>query len=230
MEGKVMVITGARSGIGYCTALRAQEVGWNVIWASRQIEEDNEVLTVCNANSVCRNLDVGSERSVKDFFTYIESHYGRLDALINCAGFVDPQSVLTTSLENWDRTIRINLTGTFLCSKAAIPIMKKTGGKIINISSTAGLTARPGWSAYAASKSGVISLSEAMAEELAAYDIKVFIICPGRTATPLRKILAPNEDPMTIMQPETVADTILFCLSKEAEPMEGQPILVRERF
>ncbi len=108
--------------------------------------------------------------------------------------------------------------------------MKQNGGKIINIASTAGLTPRPGWSAYAAAKSGVINFSSAVAEELASYDIKIFVICPGRTATPLRKILAPTEDPKSIMQPDTVADTIVFCLTDAANPIEGQPILVRERF
>jgi 3-oxoacyl-[acyl-carrier protein] reductase len=230
MENKVMVVTGASSGIGYCTALKAQEQGWRVIWASRHIESDKQICAMCNENSECKNLDVSSEDSVRDFFRYVKSRYGKLDALVNCAGFVDPQSLLATSLENWEKTIKINLTGTFLCCKNAVQSMKKRGGKIINISSTAGLTPRPGWSAYAASKSGVISFSEAIAEELAMYNIKVFMICPGRTATPLRKILAPDEDPTTIMQPHTVAKTVLFCLSQEADPMEGQPILVRERF
>ena len=202
-----MVVTGASSGIGYCTALKAQEQGWRVIWASRHIESDKQICAMCNENSECKNLDVSSEDSVRDFFRYVKSRYGKLDALVNCAGFVDPQSLLATSLENWEKTIKINLTGTFLCCKNAVQSMKKRGGKIINISSTAGLTPRPGWSAYAASKSGVISFSEAIAEELAMYNIKVFMICPGRTATPLRKILAPD-----------------------ADPMEGQPILVRERF
>jgi len=62
------------------------------------------------------------------------------------------------------------------------------------------------------------------------YGIKVFVLCPGRTATPLRKILAPTEDPSTIMQPDVVADMAIFCLSKQADALEGQPILVRERF
>lgn len=226
----MIVVTGASSGIGYCTALKAQDMGWKVIWASRQIEADERIRAVCNKHSERKDLDVSSESSVRDFFKYIEARYGALDALVNCAGFVDPQSLLATSLENWEKTIKINLTGTFLCCKNAVPVMRRKGGKIINISSTAGLTPRPGWSAYAASKSGVISFSEAIAEELAMYNIRVFMICPGRTATPLRKILAPDEDPTTIMQPQTVAKTILFCLSQEADPMEGQPILVRERF
>lgn len=230
MERKIMVITGASSGIGLHTAISAQEHGYKVIWASRHIETDKNVESLCNVFSLRKNIDVSSEASVNAFFQEIDDQYGRLDVLVNCAGFVDPQSMLMTSLENWEQTIRINLTGTFLCCKAATKLLKRKGGKIINIASTAGLTPRPGWSAYAASKSGVISFSEAIAEELAPYDIKVFMICPGRTATPLRKILAPNEDPTTIMQPRTVADTILFCCTEEANSMEGQPLLVRERF
>lgn len=227
---KIMVVTGASSGIGYCTAVKAQERGFDVVWASRNIEKDEKALAACSGGSVCRNLDVGSEESVKAFFAFVDERFGRLDALVNCAGFVDPESMLTTSLENWEKTLRVNLTGTFLSCKAATPLMKRSGGKIVNIASTAGLTPRPGWSAYAASKSGVISFSQAIAEELASYNIKVFMICPGRTATPLRKILAPNENPETIMQPQTVADTILFCFTDEANSMEGQPLLVRERF
>ena len=180
--------------------------------------------------SVCQDVDVANESSVISLFGFVREHFGRLDALINCAGYVEPEGVFSTTLENWEKTITINLTGTFLCCKYASLLMKQNGGKIINIASTAGLTPRPGWSAYAAAKSGVINFSSAVAEELAAYDIKIFVICPGRTATPLRKILAPTEDPKSIMQPDTVADTIVFCLTDAANPIEGQPILVRERF
>lgn len=134
-----MVVTGASSGIGYCTALKAQEQGWRVIWASRHIESDKQICAMCNENSECKNLDVSSEDSVRDFFRYVKSRYGKLDALVNCAGFVDPQSLLATSLENWEKTIKINLTGTFLCCKNAVQSMKKRGGKIINILNSATL-------------------------------------------------------------------------------------------
>ena len=107
--------------------------------------------------------------------------------------------------------------------------MKKNGGKVVNIASTAGLSARPGWSAYAASKAGVVNFSLTMAEELRVYGIKVFCICPGRTATDLRRKLAPNEDPTTIMQPDAVVNAVKYCLCDEADVLEGQPILVRER-
>jgi len=230
MSSRVIVVTGASSGIGFEIANKLQELGDHVIWCSRSIENNENIQGLIQSNSSIMNVDVSNEESVIKLFSFVNEKYGRLDALINCAGFVIPQSLLMTTLSNWKETIDINLTGTFLCCKHGLNIMKKTGGRIINIASTAGLTPRPGWSAYAAAKSGVINFSHAISEELNEYGIKVFVLCPGRTATPLRKILAPTEDPSTIMQPDVVADMAIFCLSKQADALEGQPILVRERF
>jgi len=133
------------------------------------------------------------------------------------------------TLKQWHDMIETNLTGTFLCTKEAVKYMKKTGGKIINIASMAGTGARPGWSAYAASKAGVINFSLTMAEELKIYGIKVFCICPGRTATALRKKLVPDEDLSKIMKPSAVVNIVKFCLFDEADVIDAQPILVRER-
>jgi 3-oxoacyl-[acyl-carrier protein] reductase len=230
MKNKTYIVTGASSGIGFETAILLQKKGANVIWASRNIENDKRAIENLKNGSRLMNLNVGDEVSVKAFFSKIRSENITLDGLINCAGFVEPESLINTTLENWNQTINVNLTGTFLCTKYATLLMRNHGGKIINIASTAGLTPRPGWSAYAAAKSGVINFSNAIAEELKDYNIKVFVICPGRTATPLRKILAPKEDPRTIMQPLKVAQTIAYCLKDVADVLEGQPILVRERF
>lgn len=228
-DKKTILVTGASSGIGLKFAQLAEKTDYNVIFASRNIDSLTDV--DISDNSMKITLDVCDENSVKEVFQNISVRYGKLDALVNCAGFVEPTNMLLTSLENWNKTLGTNLTGTFLCCKYAIPLLKKSnGGKIVNIASTAGMTPRPGWSAYAASKSGVISFSAAIAEELSGYNIKVFVISPGRTATPLRTILAPTEDPVTIMQPDAVAKIILFCLTKEGNVIEGQPIIVRERF
>jgi 3-oxoacyl-[acyl-carrier protein] reductase len=227
---KVIFITGASSGIGFQTALKLQEKGNTVIWASRNAETEDKISKALKGDSIAINMDVASENSVKSAFDKVRMKYDKLDGLVNCAGFVDPFPMLMTDMDNWKRTIDINLTGTFLCCKFATFLMKDSGGKIVNIASTAGLTPRPGWGAYAAAKSGVINFSSAISEELAQYNIKLFILNPGRTATPLRKILAPNEDPSTIMQPETVADTIIYCFTKEADVLEGQSLIVRERF
>lgn len=230
MYNKTFIVTGASSGIGFHTAMLLQQKGAKVVWASRSITSNKDVIRNVDEQAKVIQLDVSNETSVKDLFSSLREENIFIDGLVNCAGFVEPESLLNTSLENWKRTIDVNLTGTFLCTKYATRFMKKNGGKIVNVSSTAGLTPRPGWSAYAAAKSGVINFSSAIAEELKEYNIKVFVICPGRTATPLRKILAPDEDPMTIMQPSKVAEVIAYCLSGDADVLEGQPILVRERF
>ena len=228
LDKKVVVVTGASSGIGFKFAQMAEQSGYSVVWCSRNMSSNN--ISV-GENSIKLDLDVSCEKSVSSAFESISERYKKLYALVNCAGAVAPESMLSTSLDNWNETIAVNLTGTFLCCKYATPLLKKSNdGRIINIASTAALTPRPGWSAYAAAKSGVVSFSNAIAEELSIYNIKIFVLCPGRTATPLRTILAPKEDPKTIMQPEAVAEVVMYCLSKEAAVLEGQPIIVRDRF
>ena len=227
---KVVVVTGSRTGIGLEVGLAALETGAKVIFCSRDIEKNPPEVLNGKKNYFIKNLDVGNEKSVEDFFSYVEDKFGFVSILVNNAGYVNPMGLLDTTLENWNMTININLTGTFLCTKFAVRLMKAKGGKIINISSTAALTPRPGWSAYAAAKSGIISFSSAMAEELKEYAIKIFVFCPGRTATPLRKILAPQEDPSTIMQPNAVSRIIKMSFSDDFDVLEGQPIVIRERF
>ena len=227
---KVVIVTGSSSGIGLEIGLAALETGAKVIFCSRNIENNIPEKLSGRKNYFIKNVDVGNEASVSNFFEYVEKEFGYVSILVNNAGFVNPMGLLDTTLENWNTTININLTGTFLCTKFAVRLMKNKGGKIINISSTAALTPRPGWSAYAAAKSGVISFSAAMAEELKDYSIKIFVFCPGRTATPLRKILAPEEDPSTIMQPNAVSKIIKMSFYDDFDVLEGQPIVVRERF
>ena len=227
MSGRVILITGASSGIGLALAKHLINGNDHLILCSRTI---NSLQELKKENTRLYALDVVDENNVEQVFQKVKKEFGRLDVLVNCAGYVEPKSLQGTSLENWKRTIDINLTGTFLTCRAASFLMRKNGGKIINISSTAGLTPRPGWSAYAAAKSGVINFTLAIADELKEYGIRTFVICPGRTATPLRKILAPEEDPTTIMQPAQVVGFILMCLNDHANVIEGQPIIVRDRF
>jgi 3-oxoacyl-[acyl-carrier protein] reductase len=229
VKGKIIVITGASRGIGKTLAIELSKHGANVVLASRDQSRMKSFKDQLRGNWMIQKTNVRDEQSVCNLIAAVMAKYGRIDVLINNAGFVEPVGLLETSLELWQQTIETNLTGCFLCTKETVKFMKKTGGKIINIGSTAGLTARPGWSAYAASKAGVVNFSLTMAEELRANNIRVFCICPGRTATDLRKKLAPNEDPTTIMQPKAIVETIEYCISDAANVLEGQPILVRER-
>ena len=226
---KIILIIGASSGIGLSTAQELSQSSDNILICTSRNIEQNAVLTA-NQNIILKNIDVADENSVRNLCAFINEKYGRLDAVINCAGYVNPLGIFEISAADWRKTMEINLTGVFNVTKYTAAIMKKNGGKIINIASTAGLTPRPGWSAYAAAKAGVINFSSTMAEELKAYNIRIFCICPGRTATPLRKILAPDEDPTTIMQPEAVAEVIIRLLDQEADVLEGQAILVRDRY
>src|SRR5690606_33846749 len=113
--------------------------------------------------------------------------------------------------------------------KETVKFMKKTGGKILNVASTAGSSARPGWLAYASSKAALISISQTLSEELSEYGILVYCISPGRCATELRKILAPDEDPSTIMQPEHVGEVVNQLLSDNGVCLDGQNIVVRKQ-
>ena len=107
--------------------------------------------------------------------------------------------------------------------------MKKNGGKILNVASTAGMTPRPGWLSYSSSKASVISMSQTLTDELSEYGIKVYCVSPGRCATKLRKRLAPNEDPRTIMQPIEVAEVICDLISDEECCLDGQNIIIRKQ-
>jgi 3-oxoacyl-[acyl-carrier protein] reductase len=107
--------------------------------------------------------------------------------------------------------------------------MRRRPGKILNVASTAGISARPGWLAYASSKAAVVSLSMTLAEELAGTGIKVYTISPGRCATELRRLLAPEEDQSTIMQPSQVAEVIAKLMDDAETTLDGQNIIVRQQ-
>ena len=113
-------------------------------------------------------------------------------------------------------------------TRSLIPLLSKSSApSIVNIGSTAGISARPGWSAYAASKAAMVNFSNTMAEELKPYGIRVHCLAPGRTATELRKVLAPDEDQSTIMQPDAVARVTRFLIGPDADVISGQTIQVR---
>ena len=124
---------------------------------------------------------------------------------------------------------KVNLFSVFILTRETVRFMKNRGGKIINVASTAGMSARPGWSAYASSKAALISFTQTMSKELEEYKIKLYSVSPGRCATDLRKLLAPEEDPKTIMQPEEVADVIYSLTSGFGNVLDGQNIILRKQ-
>lgn len=228
------VITGASRGIGRATAIHLSQNAQvtNIVLIASSYERLLETMSMMDSrvNIDIIVFDLMRLDEIDTLMCNIYEKYGSIDWLLNIAGYTDPQTLLDTTIENIQQTYTINVFATLLLSKAASRYMKlNEESQIVNIASTAGFTPRPGWSAYASSKAAVINLSETLAEELSEFNIDVYCISPGRTATDLRKKLAPEEDPATIMQPEDVAQVIYNLLTDNKSSLAGQNIIVRSK-
>lgn len=230
---KTCIVTGASRGIGRAVAiaLSDREDITNFVLISRTKAGLKETARLMNDNKriAYYAMDLTQYGEVKQLIHEVGEQYGTIDMLINVAGYANPKSLLETSIEDWEKTYQVNVHALFNITKESVKFMKKTGGKILNVASTAGSSARPGWLAYASSKAALINMSQTLSEELSDYGILVYCISPGRCATELRKILAPDEDPSTIMQPEHVGGVVHQLLSENGVCLDGQNIIVRKQ-
>lgn len=231
----VALVTGGGRGIGRSIAVELSSQGYSVAVVSRTESELLETVALCKENKIgayqeflALANDVTSEREVTHAIHTSERELGPIQLLVNNAGFVDPVGLLEMSGENWNQTVATNLTAVFLTCREFARGAKGRGGKIVNIASTAGLSARPGWSAYAASKAAVVNLSATLSEELRQYGIRVYCIAPGRTATALRQRLAPREDQAKILQPAAIARLVALLASDAGMHLDDQVILIRQ--
>jgi short-subunit dehydrogenase len=232
--GKVCVITGASQGIGRAAAVRmSREPAVSaVVLIARSAENLEETVAAMDREGTeiwPIAYDLMDLDGIPDLVKGIDDRFGGIDILLNIAGYADPQSLLDTSTQNIVTTYTINVFAMLVMIREATRYMLDRPAKILNIASTAGITSRPGWLAYASSKAAVVSLSATLADELAGSGIKVYSISPGRTATELRRKLAPEEDPTSIMQPTHVADVIAQLMSDDEQTLDGQNIIVRMR-
>jgi short-subunit dehydrogenase len=232
--GKVCVVTGASQGIGRAAAIRMSrepEVG-TIVLIARSAAGLEGTLAEMGAHDKTVELipyDLMDLDGIPGLVRRIHDQYGSIDVLLNIAGYADPRSLLDTDVENIQKTYTINVFAMLLLIREAVRYMYDRPAKILNVASTAGITSRPGWLAYASSKAAVVSLSATLADELAGSGIKVYSISPGRTATELRRKLAPEEDPASIMQPSQVADVIAQLMTDAEVTLDGQNIIVRTR-
>ncbi|MBA3235506.1 MAG: SDR family oxidoreductase [Chloroflexi bacterium] len=232
--GKVCVITGASQGIGRAAAIRM----------SREPDVSTVVLVARNADGLEATAaamdhdgteveqlayDLGDLDGIPALVRGIHERHGGIDVLLNIAGYADPRSLLDTEIDNIVKTYTINVFAMLVLIREVARLMYDRPTKILNVASTAGITSRPGWLAYASSKAAVVSMSATLTDELAGTGIKIYSISPGRTATELRRKLAPEEDPTTIMQPSHVADVIAQLMSDAETTLDGQNIIVRMR-
>lgn len=232
---KTCIITGAGDGIGRATAIELSKSGFYDAYAllGRNIDALNKTIaSMKNGADICKKvyeIDFENVEKIPDVVNQVCADFHSVDCLLNIAGYTEPQALLSTSLENFQITYKVNVFAPFMLMRECTKYMKRKGGKILNVASTAGMTPRPGWLSYASSKASVIAMSQTLTEELAEYGIKVYCISPGRCATKLRKKLAPDEDPATIMQPNEVAQIICQLIDPAENCLDGQNIVIRKK-
>ncbi len=243
---KHAVITGGGSGIGAAVARRLLEDGLRVTLMGRSLERLQAQQAALKGEVAIQVCDVGDEASVNAAFSAIVAAVGPVDILVNNAGQVETAPLVKTSLQTWQRLLNVNLTGTFLCSRAVLPGMSERGfGRIVNVASTAALKGYAYVAAYCAAKHGVLGLTRALALEMARKGVTVNAVCPGyteteivaqavhtivaktgRTAEAARAELAAANPQGRLIQPEEVAAAVAWLTRSDSASISGQAIAV----
>ncbi|MCC6798077.1 MAG: SDR family oxidoreductase [Candidatus Hydrogenedentes bacterium] len=217
LQGKTALITGAGRGIGRGIALAFAEQGCDIAAAARSADEVNATVDAvkrCGRRALALIADVSNEHDVRAMADETLNAFGHIDILVNNAGYASFKPFTELSVDEWRKTIDVNLSGVFLCTKAVLPSMIKRGsGRIINISSVAGLKPLIDQSAYCASKHGLNGLTKVLAMELRQYGIGVHSICPGGVDTRLAQEAMPDRDKSDWMTPEDIAHACLYLAS-----------------
>jgi NAD(P)-dependent dehydrogenase (short-subunit alcohol dehydrogenase family) len=242
VEGKVVITTGAGSGIGQASAILLAKEGAKVLVVDRNAEAGKETVRMIKdvgGEAIFVKADVSKADDIKEMVRTAVSTYGKLDILFNNAGLIaEVAPTAEATEEKFDETIATNLKGTFLGMKYAIPEMLRTGrGAIINVSSIAGSKGVINAPAYAASKGGILAISRATAIEYAPQNIRVNCISPGTISTPAMAALL-KDDPEVkrnyldavpqgrLGRPDEVAQAVLFLASDESSHITGHALTV----
>jgi len=209
---QVVVVAGGSKGIGLGAARRMADEGARVVIWSRSDAEGAAAGIGGGALGIA--TDVVSEASVANAVSATLAAFGRIDVLVASAGISAPlHPVKDVQLADWQDVMDINLTGTFLCCRAVLPAMiERNCGRIVTVASLAGKEPKPGLSAYAAAKAGVIAFTKALGQELATTNIRANTFCPGAIDTPMtRNLPPPVRDHLSAMAPQRRFGTVEEC-------------------
>jgi 3-oxoacyl-[acyl-carrier protein] reductase len=236
-EGKVALVTGASRGIGRGIAIKLASLGAKVIMNYVHHDEEarqalSQILEL-GGEAELKKADVSDSTAVKTMFSEIKSRWGKVDILVNNAGITRDTFLLRMPDNDWDAVINTNLRGTYLCTKMALRSMiEQSWGRIINITSLAGLVGNAGQSNYSAAKAGIIAFTKSVAREVAPLNITVNAIAPGFILTDMTNGL-PQETKDFILTriplkrfgtPEDVANLAAFLASEQASYITAQVI------
>jgi NAD(P)-dependent dehydrogenase (short-subunit alcohol dehydrogenase family) len=232
MEGAVVVVTGAASGIGAACVAGALERGASVVAVDRSEQEAAERVTPVAA-------DVTDPAQVDAMADAVRGAHGRCDVLVTSAGIAPVGSAGECTVEDWDAAFAVNARGTWLCCRALLPLLAEGGGSIVTIASGAGLRPHGDLAAYSASKAAVIALTRSMALAYGPAGVRVNCVCPGIVDTPLNETvvadrgggaqalqaLAANTALGRVGRPEEIAAAVLFLAGREATLVTGATLV-----
>lgn len=241
LSGKCAVVTGAGRGIGRAVALAFAREGANVLVnyssseaAAREVQQRIEAI---GRKAVLYKADVSRREEAMGMVSAAHEVFGSVDILVNNAGVTRPAMLLKMSEEDWDRVLDVHLKGAFFCTQAAGIYMKEQqSGKIINVTSVAGMVGTVGQINYSAAKGGIISFTKSTARELARFNVCANVISPGIVTTDMTEKICTDEKLRDIYmnrillkrfaEPEDVTPTFVFLASDEANYITGQVICV----
>jgi 3-oxoacyl-[acyl-carrier protein] reductase len=241
LEGKVALVTGSSRGVGRAVALGFAQKGARVVvnYTSNQGAADEVVAEIesMQSSAIAVKADVALKSDVEMLVGKAKETFGRLDILVNNAGFTRPAMMVKMEEDQWDQVVDIHLKGAFLCSQAAGKLMKEQkSGKIINVTSVAGLVGTVGQINYSAAKGGVISMTKSIAREMARYNVCANVISLGIVATDMTEKIRTDEKLKEIYmnrillkrfaEPDDISPAFCFLASDESNYITGQLLCV----
>jgi NAD(P)-dependent dehydrogenase (short-subunit alcohol dehydrogenase family) len=242
MESKVGLVTGGGSGIGRATALAFVRKGAKVVVADVAVNDGEETVRLIKesgGNAIFLKCDISKAAEVEAMVNKAVGTYGRLDYAFNNAGILGIMSAIVDYPEEiWNKVLSTNLTGVWLCMKYEIPqMLRQGGGAIVNTASVQGFVGGPGFSAYNASKHGVIGITKTVALEYAKAGIRVNAVCPGVIETPMNERIESEHPEMRSLllerhpvgrfgMPNEVAEAVVWLCSEAASFVTGHALVI----